>query len=86
MRDVVIDGNSLTLDDAVALSLGMANGVVSDDSKRSMYASRLAIEQIIESDDVIYGINTGFGAMSSVRIEGNDLEELQTTLIKSHAC
>ena len=86
MRDVVIDGNSLTLDDAVALSLGMAYGVVSDGSKRSMYASRLAIEQIIESDDVIYGINTGFGAMSSVRIEGNDLEELQTNLIKSHAC
>ena len=43
MRDVEIDGNSLTLDDAVALSLGMANAVVSDDSKRSMYASRSAI-------------------------------------------
>ena len=86
MRDVEIDGNSLTLDDAVALSLGMANAVVSDDSKRSMYASRSAIEQIIQSDDVIYGINTGFGAMSSVRIEGHDLEELQTNLIKSHAC
>ncbi len=86
MRDVEIDGNSLTLEDAVALSLGMANAVVSEDSMRLMNASRSAIERIIKSDDVVYGINTGFGAMSSVRIDGHDLEDLQTNLIKSHAC
>ena len=70
MRDVVIDGNSLTLDDAVALSLGMANGVVSDDSNRSMYASRLAIEQIIESDDVIYGITLDSGQCLRYELKG----------------
>ena len=36
--------------------------------------------------EVVYGINTGFGAMSSVRISGSDLDDLQTNLIRSHAC
>ena len=92
MRDVEIDGHSLTLEDAVAVSHAhpttgpWARAVLSDQSRTAMSASRAAIENIIQSDDVVYGINTGFGAMSSVRIDGNDLEDLQTNLIRSHAC
>ena len=86
MRDVAIDGIGLNLEDAVALSLGMARATLSDKAIHSMSASRSAIEQIIQSDKVVYGINTGFGAMSSVRIDGNDLEDLQANLIRSHAC
>mgnify|MGYP001164910661 CR=1 FL=1 len=86
VREVVIDGNQLNLEDAVALSYGKAKAVISDKSWNSMSDSRSAVEQIIRSDEVVYGINTGFGAMSSIRIEGDDLEELQTNLIRSHAC
>ena len=86
MRDVVIDGNTLNLEDAVALSNGTAKAMLSQESIKSMTASRSAVQQIIQSDQVVYGINTGFGAMSSVRINGNDLEDLQTNLIRSHAC
>ena len=86
MREVVIDGNQLNLEDAVALSYGKAKGVISDKSWNSMSDSRSAVEQIIRSDEVVYGINTGFGAMSSIRIDGDDLEDLQTNLIRSHAC
>jgi len=82
----VIDGNTLNLDDAVALSNGTAKAMLSQESIKSMTASRYAVKQIIQSDQVVYGINTGFGAMSSVRINGNDLEDLQTNLIRSHAC
>ena len=86
MRAVEIDGNNLNLEDAVALSNGMAIAHLSNESMNKMSASRSAIEQIIQSDEVVYGINTGFGAMSSIRIDGNDLEDLQTNLIRSHAC
>jgi len=82
----VIDGNTLNLEDAVALSYGTAKAMLSEESMKSMSASRTAVEQIIQSDQVVYGINTGFGALSSVRIDGNDLEDLQTNLIRSHAC
>tara|TARA_B100001750_G_scaffold248413_1_gene279259 strand:- start:257 stop:1768 length:1512 start_codon:yes stop_codon:yes gene_type:complete len=82
----MIDGNSLNLEDAVALSFGLAKAVLSRESMSSMMASRSAIEQIIQSDEMVYGINTGFGAMSTVRIDGDDIEDLQTNLIRSHAC
>ena len=33
-----------------------------------------------------YGINTGFGFLQDVRIDKAQLQELQSNLIKSHAC
>ena len=86
MHDIILDGNSLTLEQAIAVSSGDARAVLSDESRERMESSRAAIEGIIDSDEVVYGINTGFGAMSSVRIDGSELEELQANLIRSHAC
>ena len=51
-----------------------------------MSESRKIIENIIENNDVVYGVNTGFGSLSSVSIENNSLEDLQANLIRSHAC
>jgi histidine ammonia-lyase len=39
-----------------------------------------------ESDDPIYGINTGFGALHNVTISRADLHQLQENLVMSHAC
>jgi histidine ammonia-lyase len=38
------------------------------------------------SDDLYYGINTGFGYLQNVKIDSEQLETLQENLIKSHAC
>lgn len=38
------------------------------------------------SDDLYYGINTGFGYLQNVKIDSDQLETLQDNLIKSHAC
>jgi histidine ammonia-lyase len=42
--------------------------------------------KMADNSDVIYGINTGFGALRDKRIEPDKLEELQYNLIRSHAC
>ena len=39
-----------------------------------------------ESNALHYGINTGFGYLQNVRINNDELEELQSNLLKSHAC
>ena len=49
-------------------------------------ASRRAIEKIIEGDDPVYGVNTGFGKLSEVHIAREDLAQLQLNLVRSHAC
>lgn len=38
------------------------------------------------SDSLFYGINTGFGYLQNVRIDKDQLTELQNNLLKSHAC
>lgn len=38
------------------------------------------------SDALYYGINTGFGYLQNVRIDNDQLEQLQNNLLKSHAC
>jgi histidine ammonia-lyase len=49
-------------------------------------ASRQLIEKILEKEVAVYGVNTGFGRLSDVRIPGNHLSELQVNLLRSHAC
>ena len=39
-----------------------------------------------ESDRLYYGINTGFGSLCNVRISPEDISQLQTNLVLSHAC
>lgn len=42
--------------------------------------------KLANSDELIYGINTGFGALCDIRIPDADLNQLQTNLVRSHAC
>ncbi len=86
MTVVEIDGHSLTIEGAISVAYGYNTAVLTKSARRRMEQSRRGVEQIIDSGEVVYGINTGFGAMSSVRIAGDDIEQLQTNLIKSHAC
>lgn len=47
-------------------------------------AARVAV--IAAGDVAIYGINTGFGKLASVRIDSQDVATLQRNLIRSHCC
>ena len=47
--------------------------------------SRRIVESALESGEVHYGINTGFGALAQVRIGGDQLSQLQRNLLLSHA-
>ena len=43
-------------------------------------------KKLSNSDELFYGINTGFGFFQDVKISKAQLEELQSNLLKSHAC
>ncbi|HYK72213.1 MAG TPA: histidine ammonia-lyase [Pseudoneobacillus sp.] len=58
----------------------------SKESLEAVQKSRDAVENIVKEGKVVYGINTGFGKFSDVRINQNDVRELQINLIRSHAC
>ena len=50
-----------------------------------MQASREVVDRIVESGEVVYGINTGFGLFSNVTVSSDKLCELQDNLIRSHS-
>lgn len=53
---------------------------------RNVRAARQVVLSAIKSGKTIYGINTGFGKLSQVRIAPEDLQTLQINLLRSHAC
>ena len=48
-------------------------------------ASAAAVARIVASGEPVYGVNTGFGKLASVRIAKNDLAALQRNIVLSHA-
>ncbi|HVP99046.1 MAG TPA: aromatic amino acid lyase, partial [Roseiarcus sp.] len=48
-------------------------------------ASAESVRRILEAGEPVYGINTGFGKLATVRIEAADLATLQRNIVLSHA-
>ncbi|WP_281827092.1 histidine ammonia-lyase [Jannaschia rubra] len=52
----------------------------------AMEAAQARIAAAAAGDVAVYGVNTGFGKLASVRIAAEDTETLQRNLILSHCC
>jgi len=81
-----LNGQPLALSGIAAVALGDTLVGVSPSAHPRILASRKVIENIIARDDVVYGVNTGFGKLADVRIQPDELRELQLNLVRSHAC
>src|ERR1700733_13810509 len=86
MNRIQIDGENLTLDQLYNIALDGAEVELSQAARERMNASRKVIERLVQSDAAVYGVNTGFGKMASVRISREQIGELQVNLVRSHAC
>ncbi|OGT45760.1 MAG: histidine ammonia-lyase [Gammaproteobacteria bacterium RIFCSPHIGHO2_12_FULL_41_20] len=50
-----------------------------------IHAAANTITKVIEKNQIVYGVNTGFGALANTRIDTSDLEILQRSIVLSHA-
>ena len=50
-----------------------------------MQAAQSVVQHIVDEDQVVYGINTGFGKLASTKIAHDRLAELQRNLVLSHS-
>ncbi|HKX33650.1 MAG TPA: histidine ammonia-lyase [Blastocatellia bacterium] len=82
---IELDGESLTLAQTESVAEGEAV-TLSGGARQKIEQSRQFVEEIIQREEVVYGINTGFGALSEVTIPTHRLRELQINLVRSHAC
>ena len=81
-----LKGEQISLVQLAAVAAGGEAVHISPVAQPRILASRKAIEQIVERDAVVYGVNTGFGKLSDVRIPQGELRQLQLNLVRSHAC
>ena len=81
-----LNGQTLTLTEIATMAFGEAPVKVSSSARPRVLASRKVIEDIVGRDDIVYGVSTGFGKLSDVRIPHDALAELQLNLVRSHAC
>lgn len=87
MSQLLLDGKSLTtknIFEVARSSKGKIKVEIAPDALGKMQASRDYVFQIVDAGKPVYGINTGFGALSNRHIKKEDLAQLQVNLIRSH--
>ena len=84
IRQVVLDGHSLTLEALVAVARFHAKVSLADSAVEAMTRSRALVEKISAERRVAYGISTGFGDFATVAVPEEMSSQLSTNLILSH--
>ncbi|HEY7856250.1 MAG TPA: histidine ammonia-lyase [Terriglobales bacterium] len=86
MKTIALKGAGLSLEQVEAVALGDAKVRLAPASLPRLRASRRVVERALELDAPAYGINTGLGRLSDVRIPPGGIRDLQVNLVRSHAC
>lgn len=79
-----LDGNSLTLADIAVAANGGARFELTGQARAAMEASRDVVDTIVREGVTVYGVTTGFGVFSEIRIPADKVQQLQKNLVLSH--
>jgi histidine ammonia-lyase len=80
-----IDGRSLTLPQFLEVVRGDRPVRLAEECRAALLASRGAVERAVAVGRPVYGVTTGFGALSDRPISAAKARELQHSLVRSHA-
>ena len=81
-----LNGQQLTLQQIADVATGREQVTLAAEAHRRVDEARRVVEEIVEQQRTVYGVNTGFGKLSDVNIERSDLRQLQLNLVRSHSC
>ena len=76
---------NLTILKVIQLAEGILQGVLSQDAMDKVRASQQQVSRIVSENKTVYGINTGFGVLSSTHISAEDTRTLQHKILQSHS-
>lgn len=82
---VAVDGASLTLSEVELVARGGAQVELDGECLERVEASSRAVGRMVAAGEPVYGVNTGFGALSNRAVEPSDVTTLQHNLLRSHA-
>src|SRR5579863_4064773 len=82
---VTITGGALTSAEVLAVARHYVPVTLGEAALARLQAARAVIDTIADEERKVYGVTTGFGHLSSVRIPHDQLVELQHNLLRSHS-
>lgn len=87
MKNVVLNGQKLTISEVISVAYHYHHVEIDKNALKAVRKSRNYVEKLVQNQEVVYGITTGFGSNASKVI--TDYEEarlMQRNLLLSHAC
>ena len=86
MKSLVLDGNSLDLNSVWRWAQAPRGELrLAEKARRRVKESQGYVARLTAGRDAVYGVNTGFGLLSDVKIPADKLGQLQINLLRSHA-
>ena len=83
---IVLTPGAVTLDDLERIWCSSAPANLAASARPAIDAAAALVEKAASGGEAVYGVNTGFGKLASVRIKPQDTQTLQRNLILSHCC
>ncbi len=85
MSNLSINPGSMTLAQARQVFEAPLRVTLPDSADAAIQRGVDCVNRVVAEDRTVYGINTGFGLLAQTRIDHDNLEELQRSLVLSHA-
>ncbi|HEX9269535.1 MAG TPA: histidine ammonia-lyase [Candidatus Limnocylindria bacterium] len=85
MATLRIDGKSLGITDIIDVARGGDAVALDRAAEQRVRSAAKIVAELADGKEPVYGVNTGFGDLSQVRIGRPDLVRLQYNLLRSHA-
>jgi histidine ammonia-lyase len=80
-----VDGEHLTIKDVVGVARHHRKVTLNSTARTKMENCEKAVQKLVEKDEPIYGINTGYGPLREIKIDRDQVAQLQVNLIRSHS-
>ncbi len=85
MTTLRLTGHDLSIADVVAVARGDAAVALDRAAERRVEASAKLVAELAAGSVPVYGVNTGFGDLATVRVSTDRVRELQQNLVRSHS-
>jgi histidine ammonia-lyase len=85
MKAIPLGFDGMTIEDLAAIARDGVQVQLTKGAEQRVRETRELVEKWVEDERTIYGITTGFGALSDVAISKKDTRQLQENILMSHA-
>ena len=77
--------DQLTVEKALSLSGYTTKGVLTNEAIDRIKKSQQSVQEIVNRNETVYGITTGFGVLANTKISDEDTRLLQHKIMQSHS-